>query len=178
MGRFRSRITVATGVILAVALLRLVPHPPNVAPVTALALFAGATFGRRMLGFFVPLAAMLLSDSLLELLTGQGFHPHMPVVYGTFALVVLLGSFLSERLQVGRVALASVAASTLFYLTTNFAVWASGTMYPHTVAGLLACYIAALPFYGLSLVGDLTFAALIFAAYSALVRHLPAASAS
>lgn len=177
MGRFWNRITVATGVILAVALLRLVPHPPNVAPVTALALFAGATLGRRLFGFFVPLAAMLISDTLLELLTGQGFHPLMPVVYATFALVVVLGSWLKDRLRVGRLALASVAASTLFYLTTNFAVWVSGTLYPHTAAGLLACYIAALPFYGLSLVGDLGFAALIFSAYGALVRRLPAASA-
>lgn len=178
MGRFWNRITVATGVILAVALLRLLPHPPNVAPVTALALFAGATLGRRFYGFFVPLAAMLVSDTLLELVTGRGFHALMPVVYGTFALVVLLGSWLKDRLQVGRIALASVAASTLFYFTTNFAVWASGTMYPHTAVGLLACYIAALPFYGLSLVGDLAFAALIFATYSALVRRLPEVSAS
>ncbi len=176
MGRLRNRTSVAMGVILAVALLRLIPHPPNVAPVTALALFAGATFGRRLAGFAVPLAAMLLSDTLLEVFTGQGFHRHMPVVYGSFALVVLLGSWLKDRLRVGRVAVASVAASTLFYLTTNFAVWASGTMYPHSAAGLLSCYIAALPFYGLSLVGDLAFTALIFAAYVALVRHLPAVS--
>lgn len=178
MGRFWNRITVATGVILAVALLRLIPHPPNVTPVTALALFAGASLGRRFLGFLVPLAAMLLSDTLLELLTGQGFHALMPVVYGTFALVVVLGSWLKNRLQVGRIVFASVAASTLFYVTTNFAVWATGTMYPHTAAGLLACFTAALPFYGLSLLGDLGYTALTFAAYSALARRCLVASAS
>lgn len=178
MARSWNRFTLATSLILVAALLRLVPHPPNVAPVTALALFAGATLGRRLAAFLVPLTAMLLSDSLLELLTGQGFHPHMPAVYGSFALVVWLGGWLEGRLRPGRVAAFSVAASTIFYLVTNFAVWAAGTMYPHTAAGLLACYVAALPFYSLSLAGDLAFAALMFSAYSALARRLPQAAAS
>lgn len=178
MGRFWNRFTLASSLILIAALLRLAPHPPNVAPVTALALFAGATLGRRFVAFCIPLATMLLSDTILELATGQGFHAHMPVVYGTFAAVVFLGGWLTGRLHAGRIAGFSVAASTLFYLTTNFAVWASGTMYPHTAAGLLACYVAALPFFGLSLVGDLAFAAVMFATYSALARRLPEAAAS
>lgn len=178
MARFWNRLTLVTGLILVTALLRLVPHPPNVAPVTALALFAGATLGRRLSAFAIPLSAMLVSDALLEVVTGQGFHPHMPVVYGTFILVVWLGSGLGGRLQPKRIAGFSVAASTLFYLTTNLAVWAAGTMYPHDAAGLVACYVAALPFYGLSLIGDLGFTAVLFAAYSALARRLPAAAAS
>ncbi|MCS7181534.1 MAG: hypothetical protein NZ869_00220 [Thermoanaerobaculum sp.] len=173
MGRFFNRWTVAAGLIVLAALLRLVPHPPNVAPATALALFSGAIFGLRARALLLPLASMLLSDGLLELFTGAGFHQHMLAVYGALGLVVVLGSLAARGLQAGRVALASVAASTLFYLVTNFAVWAGGTLYPHTFAGLVACYAAALPFYGLSLLGDLAYTAIIFAAFAAIARYLP-----
>src|SRR5262245_56428806 len=61
-GMFRTRFFVVTGVILAAALARLVPHPPNFAPIGAMALLAGACFADRRLASAVPLAAMFLSD--------------------------------------------------------------------------------------------------------------------
>src|SRR5262245_33438500 len=88
---------------------RLVPHPPNFTPLTAIALFGGAYFSSRLLAFAVPLAAMALSDVLLELLipkgfyteswlaSGSGFHSGWWVVYGTFMVIVAIGLLLHKH---------------------------------------------------------------------------------
>jgi hypothetical protein len=165
-------LKIVAGLIFGAMLLRIVPHPPNFSPALAASLLAGATLGTSVWAFALPLAGMLAADSLLELATGQGFHAQMPVVYGTLAAVVLLGRWLARSRRAGQLAGASLAGSTLFYLVTNFAVWASGTLYPHTLAGLASCYLAALPFFGLSILGDLTFTALLFASYAYLAKHL------
>lgn len=164
------RLITLISIILATALFRLVPHWPNFTPIAALALFGAATFERKWLGLVAPLAAMLLSDALI------GFHGSMGAVYLSFSLTWLLGvwaltSRRSGKLTVGRVAAASVTASVLFFLITNFAVWHGSTFYPQTGAGLITCYVSGLAFYnGTSfflngLAGDLFFSALLFGGY-------------
>jgi hypothetical protein len=160
-------IALITAIFLA-AIFRLVPHPPNFSPIAAMALFSGAYLPRRGLAFVAPLGAMLLSDAVL------GFHSGMPVVYGSLALVVLLGFLLSGKRTVGRVIGAALASSVLFYLITNFAVWAGGDMYPKTLAGLAACYAAAIPFFQNSLAGDLLFTGLLFGGFALAQRVAPA----
>src|SRR5437660_6450950 len=97
-----------TGMVLLVAMTRLLPHPPNFTPLGALALFAGAQFRSRWAAFLVPLAAMLLSDAALEVVTSQewgsgwlahgtGFYRGMWVVYGAIALVTAVGLLLRRR---------------------------------------------------------------------------------
>jgi len=98
----------------------------------------------------------------------------LPVVYGSLALVVALGWLLGTRRSAGRIALAAVSASGLFYLLTNFGVWALGDMYPKTLAGLASCYVAAIPFFQNSLAGDLLFTALLFGGFAVAERWLPA----
>mgnify|MGYP001112637753 CR=1 FL=1 len=168
----RGNLKIVAGLIFGAMLLRIVPHPPNFSPALAASLLAGATLGPRLFGFALPLFGMLAADGLLEFATGHGFHPHMPVVYGTLMAVVLLGHALGRRRRAGLLAAASLAGSTLFYLVTNFAVWASGTLYPHTPGGLATCYVAALPFFGLALLGDLTFTALLFGTYAYLAKRV------
>jgi hypothetical protein len=162
------RLIALVSAVLAAALFRLVPHPPNFSPIAAMALFSGAYFGRKGLAFAAPLGAMLVSDAVL------GFHGGMPVVYGSLALIVVLGWLLTTRRSAGRIAAAAVSASVLFYLVTNFGVWALGDMYPKTLAGLAACYVAALPFFQNSLAGDLVFTALLFGGFALAERWLPA----
>ena len=154
------------------AIFRIVPHPPNFSPIAAMALFSGAYLPRRGLAFVAPLGAMLVSDAVL------GFHSGMPVVYGCVALIVALGFVLSSKKSAGRVVGAALASSLLFYLITNFAVWASGDMYPKTLAGLAACYAAAIPFFQNSLAGDLLFTALLFGGFALAQRYLPVLRAS
>src|SRR5215831_18912300 len=111
---------------------RLLPHPPNFAPVAAIGLFAGAQVSRRA-GWLVPLAALLLSDLVIGF-----YHPvAMLANYLAFATCLLLGAgWLSRGRSVGRVAGAVLASSVAFFLVSNFGMWASG-YYPRTWAGLV-----------------------------------------
>ncbi|UFH52096.1 DUF6580 family putative transport protein [Spirosoma sp. KNUC1025] len=171
MKPLQIRLTTLTAVVLATALFRLVPHWYNFTPVAALALFGAATFERKWLGLAVPMAAMLLSDSLI------GFHGSMGAVYVSFALTWLLGLWALKQPTAVRIAGASIASSILFFLITNFAVWYGSSFYPQTMAGLMGCYAAGLAFYnGTSffvngLLGDLFFSAVLFGGYYLLQQR-------
>jgi len=154
--------------IAAAAALRLVPHPPNFTPVGALALFSGAFLGRRALAFAAPIGAMLVSDAII------GFHSAMPFVYAGVAATVLLGQFALSRLTALRVAGVAILGSVLFFALTNFGVWLQSGMYPPTLAGLAACYVAAIPFFQYSLAGDLLFTGLLFGGFALAERAAPA----
>lgn len=169
------RLLLAILLVVLSTLMRVIPHPWNLTPVGAVALFSGACFDRKRWSFIVPFAAMFVSDSLLELMTGQGYHSLMPVVYGTFAVIVVIGMLLRSRRQSpALVAAGAVASATLFYVVTNFAVWTASPLYPKTLSGLVACYIAAIPFYGTMLAGDLIYSALLFGTFVWFERFAPA----
>ena len=155
------------GMIVAATLSRLLPHPPNFTPIGALALFGGAYIDKKPLAFAVPLSALLLSDMLI------GFYMLMPVIYVCFALTVLMGFVLRKGLRVGKLAVLVVASSGTFFCVTNLAVWISGTLYPHTAAGLLTCYGAAIPFYRNEVIGDALYATLLFGTLAAAERVIP-----
>jgi len=176
---FGTRFYTFSGMILLAALSRVLPHPPNFAPITAMAIFAGAYLTDKRWAFVVPLAAMFASDVVLELTTGWGFYAGMWTVYATLGLVTALGFVLRGQVFHRHVRPLSVAATTfagslLFFTLTNTAVWAFGTMYPHTGAGLAACYAAALPFFGNSLLGDACYAALLFGGFALAERRFSA----
>ncbi len=161
-------LTVAALVAVA-AFMRLIPHPANFLPISAMALFAGARCGNRSQALLLIAAAMLLSDAIL------GFHPTMFFVYCSLALTVVLGSVLKERESVATIGASALAGSFLFFLVTNFGVWLVDGMYPLTGAGLFASYVAAIPFFENSLVADLLYTALLFGAYELLTRRQSAA---
>ena len=162
-----ARLLALLSAILLAAALRLVPHPPNFTPIGAMALFSGAYFGRRLLSFVAPLAAMLLSDAVL------GFYSGMWVTYLAVALIVLVGWVALSRVSVLRVAGAALASSTVFFLVSNFGVWALSGMYPHNSAGFVACYVAAIPFFQNTLAGDLFYATLLFGGFALAEQALP-----
>lgn len=166
-----QRLLVVIGLVVACALSRLVPHPMNFSPIEAVALFAGAYLAPRALAIAVPLAAMLLSDFVL------GFHDGMWVVYACIALIAVAGGWLGRRVTAPRVALFGLGAATFFFLATNFAVWATSGMYPHTAEGLLACYVAAIPFFHNQLAGVAFYSVLLFGGFALLRERLPAAAA-
>jgi hypothetical protein len=132
-----------------------------------MALFSGAQFGRRALAFAAPLAALLLSDLVL------GFYAGMLFQYTAVALIVLLGSAWISRITVLRVGGAALACSTLFFAISNFGVWLGSGMYPHTVAGLGACYVAAIPFFENMIAGDLFYAVLLFGGFAGVEHFVP-----
>ncbi len=125
-----------------------------------MALFGGACFADRRAAFGVPLAAMALSDLAIGLLTGNlsmGLHALLPVVYGSFALIVCLGFWLRTRRRVAPIVGAVLASSVLFFILSNLGAWA--VFYPKTWEGLVACYVAAIPFFHHTLLGDAVFSA-------------------
>ena len=164
----KPRMTLAITMILAAAASRLLPHPPNMTSVAAVALFGGAMLEDWRLSFLVPLAAMFVGDLIL------GFHDQMPVVYGSFALTVCIGLWLQQHRSAATIAGAALASSVLFFVITNFGVWALDQMYPRTLAGLLACYTAALPFFRNTLIGDLLYTLVLFGGFALLEREFPA----
>jgi len=154
-----SRIIALLAAILVAATLRLVPHPPNFSPIAAMALFSGAYLGRRALAFAAPLGALLLSDIVL------GFYPDIWVTYVAVTLIVLVGWLALPRVSALRVGIAAIASSVLFFLISNFGVWAVSGMYPLSPAGLAACYVAAIPFFQNTIAGDLFYATLLFGGF-------------
>ncbi len=163
-----SRILVLLSAIVGAAALRLVPHPPNFTPIGAMALFSGAYLGRRWLAFAAPLGALLLSDLVL------GFYHGQATVYFSVALIAMIGMAALERRSALRVGLAAIASSILFFVITNFGMWLFSGFYPRTMAGLEACYIAAIPFFQNTVAGDLFYATLLFGGFAALEQILPA----
>lgn len=168
-----KRFTLSLFLVLLGVLCRVVPHPWNFAPVGAIALFAGATFQSRRAAFAVPLIAMLLGDVFMELLTGDGLHVLMPVVYGTYALITALGILIRDRRDsIPVIGAGATVGAILFFITTNFAVWATGSTYSETLEGLVACYVAAIPYFGRTLASDLIFSALLFGTFVWIERKV------
>lgn len=168
----KERLTLLVSIILVAAFARLLPHPANVTPVAAIALFAGVSLPRAGMALFIPLAAMLLSDMVI------GFHSTMLFVYAAMMLTVGVGMLLRGKVRLLNVAGASLVGSVLFFVLTNFGTWMTQDLYPHTGEGLVACFVAALPFFTNTVLGDLGFAAILFGAFSFVERRFPALRAS
>ncbi len=154
-------------VIIAGAAFRLIPHWPNFTPIAAMALFGGTYFNKKYLAFLIPMAALFISDMLL------GFHSYMIAVYLSFAIIVVFGMMLKNRVKIGSLLLASVSSSVLFFVITNFAVWIGSPFYPQNFAGLLESYTAGLPFLNNGVLGDLFYNTLFFGAFYLAQQRFP-----
>ncbi len=145
----------------ASVLLRLLPHAPNVAPVGALALFAGAR-GKSGWSMAAPLAVMAISDVFI------GFYEWkiMLAVYGSFFGIALLGRAVKKNASPENIVLATFAGSAIFFLFTNGAVWAFSPWYAKNAAGLMESLMMGLPFWRNSLIGDLGYGAVFFGIYA------------
>lgn len=152
---------------------RLMPHWPNVVPITALAIWGGTRL-QKPWGIVIPLVVMAISDIWL------GGHSTVLYVYGSFLIIAVLSQLNSNKINFGRVGSLAVGGSLLFFLITNFGVWATPTgpmaIYPHTLNGLIASYTMGIPFWRNSLIGDIGYTAAFFAADWAVCtfasRHL------
>jgi len=154
-----EKLTNPTLVIGLAVAARLLPHPPNFAPIAAMALFGGAYLNKRY-ALALPLIALFVGDLFL------GFYSPIVMlsVYGSFLLVGLLGIWLKKRMNPQNVIAATIGSSLLFFLITNFAVWATGA-YSRGPEGLLASYVAGLPFLKNTFGGDLFYTISFFGGY-------------
>jgi len=163
-----ARYLFSFSLILLAVFSRLIPHPPNFAPITALALFGGVYLDKRY-AFIVPIAAMLISDYFL------GFYTGMVWVYASFIAIGFIGLWLRNHRGVLQTVGATLAGSILFFIVTNFGVWISSQVtYPYTLAGLLECYVAAIPFLRNTLLGDVVYVGAMFGVYELARKFIPA----
>ena len=156
MKKISPNFWVLTLMVFVAAFVRLLPHPPNFAPIAAMALFGGAYFNKKSFAFAIPLIALFLTDLII------GIYSYAWVVYLSFALIVVLGIVMLKKVSVKNVVI------------TNFGVWALGTLYPKTPVGLMESYIAAIPFFQNALIGDLFFVGVMFGVYELVKHKVPA----
>ena len=152
--------------------LRAVPMPFHFTPVAAALLFFGARMPRHRMA--TPLAMLIAADIYLTKFTyGYPLTWDHAVTWAWYAGILLLGGTLARNASPLRVAGASLTASVSFFIVSNFAVWAAWRdMYPATWHGLMASYIAGLPFFRNTVVSDLFFSAAFFGlAYLLSHRH-------
>ncbi len=166
------RIIFIGSVILVAALSRLFPHIPNFTPIAAMALFGGVYFKNKIWGIIVPLIAMIISDVGLEFTTGWGFHNTIPYVYTSFIATSLIGYSMKNKTNVPTIAGASLVSSLLFFIVTNFGVWAAGG-FIGGAAGLTTTYIIGIPYFGATMLGDLFFNGILFGTFYFAKRRFP-----
>ena len=154
MKKERNRnIAIASIIILAV-LSRLVPHPPNFAPITGISLFSSKKINNKLFGVFLPIIPLFISDLFIGISFINIF------VYLSFIIIHFLGS-ISPKIDVKTVFLSSV----IFFILTNLGVWYLG--YPKNIEGLITCFTLAVPFFVNTILGDLFYSFILFRSYKA-----------
>lgn len=174
------RFGAITLIVLFAALSRLIPHPSNFAPIGAMALFGAAYYSKRYLAFLVPIFSMWISDLILNNVVYGAYFDHFVwfysgsiFTYGAFALIVVFGMFSLKKIRVMNLALSALSASGIFFVVSNFGVWLSSGMYPHTFGGLTACYAAGIPFFHNTILGDFVYTGAMFGIFEWCVRRVP-----
>jgi len=152
---------------------RLLPHPPNFTPMAAIALFAGFIFIKRYMAVVAVISTMLLCDYFaFGSLSSSWFgSKSMFVVYLALLFPIVFKNFLQKKIGVLRIFGAALASSSVFFLATNFAVWAFSPMYEKTLEGLVLCYTMAIPFFQNTVAGDLIWSGVIFGTYLVLRNY-------
>ena len=127
---------------------RLMPHPPNFSPIIATAIMGPLFFKDRIIGIFVPILALSISDIFL------GFHIYQFVVYSS---IIIISVFAPMALNNKKIFITAFIASLWFFISTNFAVWLAWDYYPKTATGLIECYTLAIPFFQNTIISTLLF---------------------
>ena len=148
----------AAGILMLGVISRLIIHLPNFTPVIALALFGGVYLRKRQ-AVILPVLVMIIADLFI------GIDATFPFTWGSMALIALMGLWVRENKSFTTVAGSSLLSSVLFFLVTNFGVWLVQNMYPRTLAGLIECYVMAIPFFGSTLVSTVVYTAVLFGGY-------------
>jgi len=161
------RTVLALVMIVLAAVLRIVPHPWNFAPIGGMALFSGAMLRDKRLAFLFPLLTLFTGDLFI------GFHKLIPIVYASTLVSVALGFLLRTRHAPGRIVSVTLLGAMQFFLVTNFGVWLLLNTFPKTAAGLLACYVAGAPLFWNTLAGDALYVTLLFGGFALAGRLFP-----
>lgn len=159
--------------------MKLLGQPVYFAPMDALALFCGCYLGFSVFAFVLPLAAIVISDQVINLMfysapslsTTGPFYPGWYWQYVSYILLVVLGAAIKPSSSAAKTAGISLVGSVAFFLLSNFGVWFSTPMYPATVTGLAECLTMGLPFLKQTIAADLFFCAVFFGSFELLRRQ-------
>ncbi len=159
----KNKVLIVLLLILIGASARLFPHPANFAPIGAIAIF-GALYLPRKIALVAPLLAMFASDIFIGFYSWQ----MMVAVYFGFVIMGMIGLQVRKNKKFSTILGGTLLGSFLFFLLTNAAVWAFGTMYTLDLSGLMQSYYMAIPFFRNSLAGDLFYTAVLVGAFEGL----------
>ncbi len=177
----QPRTLVLVSMIFIAAIARLIPHPWNFTPIAAMALFGGVYFSNKLQAFAVTILSLLLSDVLTIVFINNSFTSlskymvslgELSIIAG-FIITVSLGIIISNRTSVRNLIGASHCSSVIFFLLTNMAVWNNDPLYPQNFSGLIACYVAGLPFFRNEILGDLFYTAVLFSSFFIVRMKFP-----
>ena len=148
---------------------RLIPHPVNFTPLIALALFSTTVISNRSVALVVPMVALMASDLVI------GVHGLSLVIYLSFGLIGLMSIGLNKtnKIKIKSILISGTLGSFVFFMISNFAVWATSGMYAKSLEGLTQCYVAALPFFHNTLGSTFLYSAVLFGAWSFAKKHVP-----
>ena len=159
--------------ILVAAFSRIIPHPHNFTPVGGIAVFGSYFLGRKIWAFLVPLFSLWLSDLFINNIIYPIQYPQYYEgftlfgsfwVYGSFLLMIPIALGLLSTFTLPRLALTGFSTASLFFLITNFGSWLNNPIYPQNFSGLLTSYVAGLPFFQNTLLGDICYLVILFGA--------------
>jgi hypothetical protein len=170
---FTPRLAFVTTALIAAALTRFLPHPPNFTAIGGMALFAGACIPNRWMSLILPMLVMVATDAVI------GFHNTAWAVYLSFGLITMIGWTMRKNQNVLGFIGTSLTASLLFFFITNAAMWAVGfwttqpLFYPTTAAGLSSAIVEGIPFFGNTVLSQFIYGGLLFGVYHAVKMWKP-----
>ena len=151
---------------------RFMPHWHNFTAVGAMGIFGAAYLDKKIWGYLSVLIILFSSDLLLNNLVYGHYFDHFVLfnqnsiwVYSGFLVMVLLGHILLKKIRISNLLVVSISGSVLFFLLTNFGVWAQGVLYPKTWAGLMLSYASGLPYFLNTLISNVMYCCLFFGLY-------------
>ena len=172
-----KKLNLQTGVlsiiILLAAFTRIMPHPPNFSPMAAIGLFGAAHFAKKWQAFFIPLIGIWVSDLVINNYVYSSsssnivwFYSGFYWQYISYILIIFAGLFIFNRgISLTKTVGGMISSSGIFFLVSNFGVWAGGTMYPKNFSGLITCYAAGVPFIHNTIISDVLFTTVLFGTY-------------
>ena len=172
-----KKLNLQTGVlsiiILLAAFTRIMPHPPNFSPMAAIGLFGAAHFAKKWQAFFIPLIGIWVSDLVINNYVYSSsssnfvwFYSGFYWQYISYILIIFTGLFIFNRgISLTKTAGGMISSSGIFFLVSNFGVWAGGAMYPKNFSGLITCYAAGVPFIHNTIISDVLFTTVLFGTY-------------
>ena len=160
-------------IILLAAFTRIMPHPPNFSPMAAIGLFGAAHFAKKWQAFFIPLIGIWISDLVINNYVYSSsssnfvwFYSGFYWQYMSYILIIFAGLFIFNRgISLTKTFGGMMSSSGIFFLVSNFGVWAGGTMYPKNFGGLITCYAAGVPFIHNTIISDVLFTTVLFGTY-------------